>query len=101
MSAVKLNEERLKLAVERVLSVHREVEAVVVVTSDGFPVYSMVDGKDQERAAAMGASFVSLAKRVAKDLRGSDLKKVIVETDRGRIIGVPLAGGLSILMLVR
>jgi len=26
---------------------------------------------------------------------------VIVETDRGRIIGVPLAGGLSILMLVR
>ncbi len=97
---MRLDERRIGEIVSRYVS-NGNVEGVVVVSPDGFPVYSTVNGEKGERAAAMAASFVSLAKRVATDLKEGELKKVVVETDRGRVVGVPLVKGLSLLVLVK
>ncbi len=95
-----MNGAKLEGIIQSALKKLKGVEAVVLVTPDGFPISSNMDPDKSERISAMGASFVSLAKRVAEDMRHGKLKKVVVHTDRGKVVCVPLEDGTSMILLV-
>ncbi len=96
-----MDEEFVKDTLKRYLAEDSRIEGAILVSPDGFPVLSMIGEEETERFAAMGASFLSLAKSMAAAAKGSSLKKVVVETKNGNIIGVPLESGLFLFLLVR
>ncbi|BAT72333.1 conserved hypothetical protein [Thermosulfidibacter takaii ABI70S6] len=97
-----VDKQQIQAILEKFVKNNETIESAMIISPDGFPIHTIVkDDEDTERIAAMGASFVSLAKRVAMDVKGSDLKKVVVETDNGRIVCVPLAKGMSLFLVVR
>ncbi len=96
-----MDEEFVKETLKRFISEDSRIEGAILVSPDGFPVLSMIEREESERFAAMGASFLSLAKSMASAARGSALKKVVVETKNGNIVGVPLENGLFLFLLVR
>ena len=48
----------------------------------------------------MGASLISLAQRMSKSFNDSDLKEVVLKTDKGNLIGYPLSDELFVFVWV-
>ncbi len=94
--------DRLKEILERAVQNIPDIEALALVSVDGLPIRAVLpDGMDEDRVAAMGAALLSLCERVAKDLKGSDLSQVVVQTDNGYVVGIPVADTAILIALIK
>ncbi len=85
-------DDKLKNILEKVVLSVPEIEALALVSVDGLPIKSVLpNGMNEDRVAAMGAALISLCERIAQDLKKTDLVQVVVQTDNGYVVGLPVA----------
>ncbi|OYT30430.1 MAG: hypothetical protein B6U95_00390 [Thermofilum sp. ex4484_82] len=78
------------------------VDAVVLITSDGLPMFSrLYDEQDETTIAAAGASIIHVGESTVKDmLRKGQMKRVIFEAEEGKVILQRVRDGISILVSI-
>ena len=88
---------------EKIVNKYKDVKEAVAVTPDGFVVGFYPKEREEsgvERISAMGASLISLAQRMSKSFNDSDLKEIVLKTDKGNLIGYPLSDKLFVFVWV-
>lgn len=98
MDGAKTNQ--LQGALEQLLEESKDIEAVAVVSIDGFPMASVIpEGYESERLGAMSAALLSLGERTASELNRGELAQVFVEGAQGYVF-VLAAGDDTVLTAV-
>ena len=81
---------RLVAALEDFLDAAPSVESAAVTTPDGWPVVcALPDGFEESRLAAMSASVLVLAERIAGELGKGDVDHAYVSGENGQAILMP------------
>lgn len=92
-------------AVNRVLEEMKRdnpgLDAVAVVSSDGMPVVTLMSVADELKVSAMAATLQGVAEQVIKELRGGELRHVIVTSEEGTLVIKSVSRDFVLVMLVR
>ncbi|MCS7104295.1 MAG: roadblock/LC7 domain-containing protein [Thermofilaceae archaeon] len=77
------------------------LDAVAVVSSDGMPVVTLMSAADELKVSAMAATLQGVAEQVIKELRGGELRHVIVTSEEGTLVIKSVSKDFVLVMLVR
>ena len=93
----------IEKTLERIVNKYEGVKEAVAITPDGFVIGFYPKNREEsgvERISAMGASLIALAQRMSKSFNDSELKEVVLKTDRGSLIGYPISKDLFVFVWV-
>ncbi len=94
--------DRLQEILEKALRSIPDIEALALVSVDGLPIKAILpDGINEDRVAAMGAALISLCERVAQDLKDGELNQVVIQTNNGYVVGIPVAETAILIALIK
>lgn len=80
-------EKRIQAVLEKLKGLNDMIESVIVASSDGLPVASLVESKEEEeRLSAMTATLLALGERVSEELGIGAMNELIVTGDKRDII---------------
>ncbi len=80
-------ERRIQAVLEKLKGLNDMIESVIVASSDGLPVASLVESKEEEeRLSAMTATLLALGERVSEELNIGAMNELIVTGEKRDII---------------
>ena len=82
-----MRSEEIQRSLEGLKASSQEIEAVALVSQEGFIIASLLpEAIDEERIAVLSLTFQSLADRYATELGKGQPRRFFVETDYGYIV---------------
>ena len=91
---------RLREILVRLREDNPYIRASAVVTEDGLPVVSALpEDVDEDLVAAMGAAILSVSEKIAAEVKGGRMRRVLIEAEESGILVVPLDGELLLVTL--